>query len=169
MTPKFSKADAYRTDKPIVSLCNSYEAQYIIKDMNKIGEYEGVNYWNCFDIYEANGIRFFYGNGVGVTNNYSTDILKNCASRIEKINGWSENDIQLRKNIVKEFTDSIHAGITDPSPIKNFTQFKKELVKQVDAYDKLTGLYESPVDMLKISSILFLLKLKMKSIKNFIL
>lgn len=30
MTPKFSKADAYRTDKPIVSLCNSYEGQYIV-------------------------------------------------------------------------------------------------------------------------------------------
>ncbi|MBO4858713.1 MAG: hypothetical protein J5527_09375 [Treponema sp.] len=154
MIPKFSKADAYRTDKPIVSLCNSYEGQYIIKDMNKIGEYEGTNYWNCFDIYEANGIRFFYGNGVNYTNNFSTDILKDCSSRIEKIIGWSESDIQLRKNIVKEFTDSIHAGIKDPSPIKNFTQFKKELVKQVDSYDKLTGLNKLPVDMLKISSIL---------------
>lgn len=55
MTPKFTKADAYRTDKPIVSLCNIYEGQYIIKDMEKIGEYEGTNYWNCFDIYEADG------------------------------------------------------------------------------------------------------------------
>lgn len=43
MTPKFSKADAYRTDKIIVSLCDKYEGQHIIKDMEKIGEYEGAN------------------------------------------------------------------------------------------------------------------------------
>lgn len=36
MTPKFTKADAYRTDKTIVSLCNIYEGQYIIKDMEKL-------------------------------------------------------------------------------------------------------------------------------------
>ncbi len=35
MTPKFSKADAYKTDKIIVSLCNEYEGQHIIKDMEK--------------------------------------------------------------------------------------------------------------------------------------
>lgn len=153
MTPKFTKADAFRTDKPIVSLCNIYEGQYIIKDMNKIGEYEGVNYWNCFDIYEANGVRFFYGNGQNSTKNFSTDILKECAARISKIDGWTEDKIQMRKNIVKEFTDSIHAGVKNPSPIKNFSQFKRELVKQVDSYDRLTGRYKS-VDMLKISSVL---------------
>lgn len=154
MTPKFSKADAYRTDKPIVSLCNSFEGQYIIKDMEKIGEYEGTNYWNCFDIYESNGIRFFYGSGVDSTKNFSKDILKNCASRIQKINGWSETDNQLRRNIVKEFADSIQAGVKDPSPIKSFTQFKRELVKQVDAYDRLTEMNKTPVDILEISSIL---------------
>lgn len=153
MTPKFTKADAYRTDKPIVSLCNIYEGQYIIKDMEKIGEYEGTNYWNCFDIYEANGVRFFYGNGIGKTGNFSNDILKQCAAKIAGIDGWTEDKIQMRKNIVKEFTDSIHTGVKDPSPIKNFSQFKRELVKQVDSYNRLTG-RDKPVDMLKISSIL---------------
>lgn len=140
MTPKFTKSDAYRTDKPIVSLCNIYEGQYIIKNMEKIGEYEGTNYWNCFDIYEANGVRFFYGNGIGKTGNFSNDILKQCAAKIAGIDGWTEDKIQIRKNIVK-------------SPIKNFSQFKRELVKQVDSYDRLTG-RDKPVDMLKISSIL---------------
>lgn len=136
MTPKFTKADAYRTDKPIVSLCNSYEGQYIIKDMKKIGEYEGQNYWNCFDIYEANGVRVFYGNGVSPTDNYNTEILKDCGKRLEELNGWSDETIHKRKEIVKEFTDSVLAGIKDPSPIKNWSQFKKNLVQQVDFFPK---------------------------------
>lgn len=134
MTPKFSKADDYRTDKPIVSLCNSYEGQYIVNAIEKIGEYEGQNYWNCFDIYEANGIRFFYGNGVSPTNNFHSEILKDCGKRLEALSGWTDDVQQKRKEIVKEFTDSIHAGIKDPTPVKNWSQFKKNLVQQMDFF-----------------------------------
>jgi|GEM_PF-6902279 len=134
MTPKFSKADAYRTDKIIVSLCNEYEGQHIIKDMEKIGEYEEQNYWNCFDIYEANGVRFFYGNGVAQTNNFSTELLNKYGKQINEIDGWTEDAINKRKEIVKQFCESIKKGIHDPSPIKNWSQFKKNLVQQMDFF-----------------------------------
>ncbi len=110
-----------------------------LKIWKKIGEYEGANYWNCFDIYEANGIRFFYGNGVSETNNFSTELLNKYGKQINEIDGWTEEAINKRKEIVKQFCESIKKGIHDPSPIKNWSQFKKNLVQQMDFFPDKTA------------------------------
>lgn len=137
MTPKFSKQDAYRTSKTIVGLAGSpYEfyAQFLFKGEDRVGEYEGQNYWNCFDIYDVNDIRFHIGNGAKNTKNFSYNVLKELGEKAEKLHGWSNEDIIQRKELLKEFCDSIHKGIHDPSPINNFTQFKKQLVEQKDMW-----------------------------------
>lgn len=131
MTPKFSKADAFRTTDKIVSLGNSYESQYVIRGLEKIGEYEGVNYWNCFDIYEANGIRFFQGEGCPQLSESFNSIVKLCGKEIDnKCRGWSEEDVQKRKGLIEALCNNIKAGRHDPSKVTSFGNFKKQLVEQ---------------------------------------
>lgn len=134
---KFSKSDVYRTTDPIVSLGNIYEAQYLVSGMDKIGEYEGQNYWNCFDIYEYNGIRFLYGNGVDVSDNFSHKIMKETGRNIEKAYStysYTDEYKSKIKELLDSFCDSINKGIHDPSQILNFNQYKKNLFEQHNFY-----------------------------------
>lgn len=137
MTYKFSKSDVYRTTDTIVSLGNIYEAQYLIRGMNKIGEYEGQNYWNCFDIYEYNGIRFLHGEGVSVSDNFSHKIMKETGINIDKAYYTCSSTDEYRskiKELLDTFCNSINKGIHDPSPILNFNQYKKNLYEQHNFY-----------------------------------
>lgn len=134
MTPKFSKQDAYRTSDTIVGICNENYIQHLLRGTDRTAEYEGVNYWNCFDIYDIDGIRFHVGNGANQTKNYSSELLKNLGEQARELHGWDELSVNKRKELLKEFCDSIHKGIHDPSPINNFTQFKKQLVEQKDMW-----------------------------------
>lgn len=136
MATKFSKADVYRTNNIVVSLCNSEYAQDIVKCFDRIGEYEGQNYWNCFDIYDIDGIRFLVGNGAPYyqTNKYNRELLKQTSKEIRNINSWTENNIQKQKELVYKFCDSIKKGIHDPSVINSFQSYKKNLCEQIDFF-----------------------------------
>lgn len=128
MTPKFTREDVYRTNDKIVSLGNMFEAQYIVSSMNKIGTYEGKNYWNCFDIYEHNGIRFLYGEGTSPTENYSHVLMKECGRTIkETCPSWLEEDKKKKLELIDKFCDSIEQNI---SIIKSFKAFKHSLYEQ---------------------------------------
>ena len=135
MTPKFSKSDVVRTSYKTVSLCNSEWAQFILKDVPITGEYEGKNYWNCFDIYDygEKGIRFLVGNGAPYyeTNKYSSDLLQHYGLEIRNnYNGTSKEEKAKRKELLDAFCDSINNGIHDPLPVTSFANFKKQLVEQ---------------------------------------
>ena len=130
MTPKFSKSDAYRTTNKIVGICNEEWIQFLLKDETRDGEYEGRNYWDCFDIYDVNGIRFHIGNGASQTNNYSSEILSKLGKEAQSIGRWTDEDIKKRKELLKQFCTSIEKGIHDPAPVTTFGNFKKQLVEQ---------------------------------------
>lgn len=131
MTPRFTKSDVYRTNDKIVSLGNMFEAQYLVSSMEKIGTYEGANYWNCYDIYEHNGIRFLYGEGISPTNNYSHKLMKECGRTIkEKFPSWLEKDKVKKLELIDKFCETIEQGIHDPSKIKSFNSYKANLCEQ---------------------------------------
>lgn len=130
MVVKFSRSDVGRTNDIIVSLGNSYLGQFIVGDLVKTGEYEGENYWNCFDIYDYNGIRFLYGNGKPMSDNFSHRLFKKTAVELRAVSGWSKEDIEKRKNILDAFCTTIRKGIHDPSPVNSFRSFKKNLIEQ---------------------------------------
>ncbi len=134
MTPKFSKSDAYRTANKIVGICNIDRIQFLLMGVPQDGWYEGRNYWNCFDIYDVNGIRFHIGNGATETNNYSSTLLTKLGNEAQKLSGWDDATKKKRAELLKEFTDSIEKGIHDPSPVTSFANFKRQLVEQKDMW-----------------------------------
>lgn len=134
MTPNFSKSDAYRTANKIVGICNEDRIQFLLMGVSKDGWYEGRNYWNCYDIYDVNGIRFHIGNGASETNNYSKKLLTKLGNEAQKLHGWDDATKKKRAELLKEFTDSIEKGIRDPSPVTSLQNFKKQLVEQKDMW-----------------------------------
>ena len=136
---KMNKEDVYRTNNKIVKLGNCFEAQFLFKDYNKTGSYEGQNYWNCYDVYDINGIRFLYGNGITTDETkFSMKLLKDTAIKMSNIWSFKKEDIELRKMLMDNLCDSIHKGIHDPAIIKSFTGFKKELASQKQMYPHKT-------------------------------
>lgn len=130
MTPKFSKEDAYRTNYPIIKLPEG-AAQALFKDFPRDGYYEGQNYWNCYDIYDINGIRFFSGNFGYDEKTYSYKLLKKLEDDIRKNHtSFSKEDIEYRKAKMEEFCESIKKGIHDPAPVKSYPSFIKNLSEQ---------------------------------------
>lgn len=138
MYPKFSKSDVYRTEQPVVSLGNSFEGQFIIKACEKIGEYDGSSYVNCFDIYEFDGIRFLYGVGAPVgENNFNYNLMTECGRNIHNTcSSYTREDVKKRKKLVKKFCESIHKGICSPTVINSWISFKNNLIRQKDYFPK---------------------------------
>ena len=133
MTPKFSKSDVFRTNNKIVGLAGGFaefHSQFLLQGEERTGTYEGRSYFNCYDIYDVNGIRFLVGNGAPDTHNYSKQVLKELGTRAKELTGWTQEAINERKRLLGKFCDSIKNGIRDPEPVTSFGYFKKQLVEQ---------------------------------------
>ena len=140
MAYRFSKAEAYsRTNKIVVEIPDTFESQFLFNHLNKIGSYEGQNYWNCFDVYEVGNVRFLYGNFPRESKDFSSKLLKEIGLKARDIwNNSFHNDIYISdetrvneiQKLAEDFATSIEKGIHDPGPIKSFVSYKKELLEQ---------------------------------------
>lgn len=103
----------------------------------------GVYGWN-YDVYKINGIGFAEGYRIPNFRNearYSQEIMDNAVEKAEEVvknNRKPENipsyNYEKEKSEVldalKVFTDSVRQGIHDPSVIRTFADYKRELVDQ---------------------------------------
>lgn len=103
----------------------------------------GVYGWN-YDVYKVNGIGFVEGDRIPNFSNearYSQEIMDRAVEKAEAVvknnrkpenipsyNHEKENSEVM--NALREFTDSVRQGIHDPSVIKTFAAYKRELIDQ---------------------------------------
>lgn len=110
---------------------------------------ESARYYNSghlghnYDVYDLNGITFLIGDRTPDMWHplYDSKILHDVVSKLEENNNknFASKDFgKIRDELVKVFTDSVHAGLRDPFDIDNFSQFKKELVYQKDTRKDLS-------------------------------
>ena len=144
MAYKFTKAEAYsRTNKIVVEIPETFESQFLFNHLNKIGSYEGQNYYNSFDVYEVGNVRFLYGNFPRDNKAFSSKLLKEVGLKSRDIwNNAFHNDIYISsetrvneiKKLAEDFATSIEKGIHDPGPIKSFVSYKRNLCEQKDFF-----------------------------------
>lgn len=90
--------------------------------------------WN-YDIYDFNGCTIIAGDRCPVSDyqkNYSKEILEDVCKRARDFDSkynWTERKVKLQE-LLKEFTDSVKAGIKSPDYIKSFSKYSRELYKQ---------------------------------------
>lgn len=134
MTPRWTTKEAKDLNNRIVDVSFSDQIQHLLKFFNRVGYNAGPLGWN-YDIYNENNVTIVYGDRVpdSIKYNCSREIVAKV-SDVAKNLSWSNDDKLKAVKLMKEFTDSIHAGIHDPTPINNFTQFKKQLVEQKDMW-----------------------------------
>lgn len=156
MTPRMTKSDAMNLNDKVIDLSPFFEAQYLLKFADRVGYNAGNLGWN-YDVYDVNGITILYGDRTPDfrERNFSSEILKKLASQAENLRFTTPEYQKKGESLLKEFTDSVHAGIKDPSPIKNWNQFKKQLIAQVDMERLILDMSpekDKQVDFLKVAA-----------------
>lgn len=148
MISEVTKADIEQQYGKVVVL-HSYNKQqkeamdFLQQHCDAEGYNAGVYGWN-YNVYNINGIAFVEGyrvpnfrNEVKFSNkiletsvNEAYEVVKN-ARKPENIKSYSRIQEQLKiSDVFKKFTDSVEQGICDPSTIRSFADYKRELIDQ---------------------------------------
>lgn len=134
MKTKLSAKDIFNTNRQIVDLGNSFEAQFLLMPYSA-DFYNAGEQWN-YDVYDINGKRFLYGDRTPDPRkkNYSTEVMKKCAREARNLDHTDKEYRSKHERLMEIFCDSIDRGIHDPAPVTSFANFKRQLSEQKEMF-----------------------------------